>query len=528
MIARRSPALGGVLVVALIASTACQGAPTAAPSGPAGTATTTTEEPSAATPGDATITWASRETVDAAWAVETDDAFVLTLAGVAETLTRTSFDGELEPFLATEWTRTGDTTWEFTLRDGVKFHDGTDVTAEAVVASLTHLLEVEAPARSFNPTSIAAVEAVSGNVVRVTSTTPNALIPLYLASPNTIILATKAYTAEGIDPTEAGTGPFVVTAQNLPTDFTTVRNESYWGGPVALAGVNVQLIPDGSTRATLLQTGEVQVASSLPIPTLPLIEANSDLAIVRGQLARTNSLYMNNARAPLNDVRVRQAIQAAIDIDALANQVLEGAVAPASGPFAPTAPWAPAGATPIAADVEKARSLLAEAGFEEGELKLSLWAYPARAELPDVAVAIQGFLAEAGIVVEIRVADYAALEPDVLAGNYDMLVLSRGYLTDINDPAGFLRADYTCEGEYNLSQFCDPAVDAALEEAVANDDPEARYRVYAEIAQQLQADAVDVFLYNPQELAGINAGIQNFRIHPMEHYLITPELTFSG
>ncbi|MBF8289302.1 MAG: putative transporter substrate-binding protein [Chloroflexi bacterium] len=520
MLHRRSQLLGGLLVATLIV-TACQGT---TPSGtPSATGVTPTDAPSVA-PSDKTLTWASRETVDAAWATETDDAFLLTLSGVGETLIRAGFNGEPEPFLATEWSRTGDLTWEFTLREGVAFHDGTPMDADAVAAALTYLLNVDAPARSFNATSIASVEA-SGDAVVVTSTGPNALVPLYVASPNTVILAAKAYTAGGIDPTEAGTGPFAITAQNLPQGFTLTRNDNYWGGEVALAGINVQLVPDGATRATLLQTGEADIASTLPIPTIPLIEANGDLTVVRGQLARTNSLYMNNSRAPTNDVKVRQAIQAAIDVDAIANQVLEGAVAPASGPFAATAAWSPDGAAPITLDVDRAKSLLAEAGFDEGELKLSLWTYAARAELPDVAVAIQGMLADAGIVVEIRVADYAAMEADVLGGNYDLFLLSRGYLTDINDPAGFLRADYTCAGTYNLSLFCDEAVDAQLEAAVSNEEPSARYAIYADIAAMLQENAVDVFLYNPQELAGTSSKVQNFKIHPMEHYLLTPELT---
>lgn len=521
---RRSPGLSGGLVAALLFA-ACSTSSSPAATGAPGTTGTAESTAPGGAPSDKRIAWASRETVDSAWAVETDDAFVLTLAGVGETLTRTGFDGRLEPLLATSWSRTGDLTWEFTLRDGVVFQDGTPFDANAAVASLNYLLGVEAPARSFNPTAIASAEAVGSNIVRITSVAPNALVPLYVASPNTVILAARAYTADGIDPTQAGTGPFKITAQNLPQSFTLDRNDSYWGGKAALAGLEVRLVPDGATRATLLQTGEVQIASSLPIPTLPQLQADSSIEVVRGQLARTNSLYLNNQKAPLNDVRVRQAIQAAVDVDAIATQVLEGAVVPASGPFASTAAWAPAGATPIKRDVERAKSLLAEAGYGEGELTLSLWTYPARAELPDVAVAIQDMLADAGVNVDIRVADYAAIEPDLLAGNYDMLVLSRGYLTDINDPAGYLRADYTCQGSYNLSQFCDPSVDTELEAAISNDDPEARYTVYSALAERLQADAVDVFLYNPQELAGISSKLQNFKIHPMEHFLITPELS---
>lgn len=481
--------------------------------------------PPAAT--DERLVYASRETVDNAWALETDDAFLLTVLGVAEGLTRNGFDGSLEPRLATEWSRTGDLTWEFTLREGVAFHDGTPVDPANVSAALTYLLTVDAPSRTFNAANIASVEPSGPNTVVVTSTAPNVLIPFFLASPNALVLAPKAYTASGIDPTEAGTGPFIIRSQNLPQGVSLDRNDAYWGGPAKLVGVDVNFIPDPSTRATQVQTGEADIASSIPIPQVPTLEADPNLTVVRGDLSRTNSLYMNNQRAPLDDVRVRQAIQAAIDVEALANTVLEGAVSPGVGPFSPSAPYAPNGAAPIVRDLDKANALLAEAGVAPGSLTLGLWAYPSRAELPDVAVAIQAMLLEVGINVEVRVADYAALEPDLLAGNFDMLVLSRGYLNDINDPAGYLGADYTCEGGFNLSQFCDPAVDAKLAEAVKQDDPEARYAIYSDIASQLQADAVDVFLYHPQELAATSNRVQGFRIHPMEQYLLTPDVSLA-
>jgi peptide/nickel transport system substrate-binding protein len=263
----------------------------------------------------------------------------------------------------------------------------------------------------------------------------------------------------------------------------------------------------------------------VPIPLLPSLEADPNVTVVRGDLSRTNSLYLNNQKAPLDDVRVRQAIQAAIDVDVLANTVLEGAVSPGVGPFSRRAAWAPSGAAPVARNLDKAKALLAEAGIEPGSLTLGLWTYPSRAELPDVGVAIQAMLLEVGINVEVRVADYSALEPDVLAGNFDMMVLSRGYLNDINDPAGYLGADYTCAGSYNLSHFCDAAVDAALAGAVTNSDPEVRYAVYRDIATRLQTDAVDVYLYHPQELAATSNRVQGFVVHPMEHYLMTPAIT---
>lgn len=518
--------LGAFLTIAIVLG-ACSPT-TESPSVSSGESAAPGATTDASTPpatSDERLIYASRETVDNAWALETDDAFLLTSLGVAEGLTRNGFDGSLEPRLATEWSRTGDLTWEFTLREGVTFHDGTPVDPTNVATALTHLLTVETPSRTFNAANIASVEASGANTVVVTSTAPNVLVPFFMASPNALVLAPKAYGANGIDPTEAGTGPFIIRSQNLPQGVSLDRNENYWEGPAKLFGVDVNFIPDPATRATQIQTGEAHIASSIPIPQLPTLEANPDLTVIRGDLSRTNSLYMNNKRAPFDDVRVRQAIQAAIDVDAIANTVLEGAVSPGVGPFSPTAPYVPQGAAPIVRDLDKANALLADAGIAPGSLTVGLWTYPSRAELPDVAVAVQAMLLEVGINVEVRVADYAALEPDLLAGEFDMLILSRGYLNDINDPAGYLGADYTCAGGFNMSHFCDPALDTALAAAVTQEDPQARYAVYSEIATQLQADAVDVFLYHPQELAATSTRVQGFVIHPMEQYLLTKDVT---
>ena len=135
----------------------------------------------------------------AAWAVETNDAFTLTRAGCLETLVKYSNEGEPEPMLATEWSQVEPTTWEFTLRDDVKFQDGTPMDAEAVAGALTHVLEVEVPARAFNADVISGVEATDASTVQVSTPKPDPLVPLRVANPNAGILAPKAYEGEQID-----------------------------------------------------------------------------------------------------------------------------------------------------------------------------------------------------------------------------------------------------------------------------------------------------------------------------------------
>src|SRR5215217_2087569 len=127
----------------------------------------------------------------AGWATETNDAHTLSRVGCLETLVKFTNEGELEPMLATEWNQVEPTTWEFTLRDDVKFQDGTPMDAEAVAGALTHVLGVETPARAFNSDVISGVEATDESTVRITTPVADPLVPLRVANPNAGILAPK-------------------------------------------------------------------------------------------------------------------------------------------------------------------------------------------------------------------------------------------------------------------------------------------------------------------------------------------------
>ena len=141
----------------------------------------------------------------------------------------TAHDGELEPMLATEWSQVEPTTWEFTLREGVTFQDGTPMDAEAVAGALTHVLEVETPARAFNADVISGVEAIDESTVQVTTPKPDPLVPLRVASPNAGILAPKAYEGEQIDIKGTCTGPFTVTEEVPRESLTLEANDELLG-----------------------------------------------------------------------------------------------------------------------------------------------------------------------------------------------------------------------------------------------------------------------------------------------------------
>ncbi|MFB0834364.1 ABC transporter substrate-binding protein [Arthrobacter halodurans] len=462
------------------------------------------------------------------WALESDAAYILSLSGCLETLTRyDESEGKVVSSLATEWKQVSDLEWEFTLRDGVRFQDGTPLTADAVVTSLRHVLDADVPARAFNPTVVSDVEATDARTVRITTPSASPLVPYRLASVNTGILSPSAFAGKTVDPFGTCTGPFVAVSEKPKQSVTLDRNADYWGGEVQLAGAEVRFITDGATRATQVQTGEADISLSVPVSSLSALEAATDVEVLKADSPRTATLYMNNGRAPFDDVDVRKAVGAAIDLNALASSVYEGAALPANGPFAPSEPWAADDAPTPVQDVAVARELLSKAGYT-ADRPLEIIAIVERAEFADVATVIQENLKAVGVPVEIRTAEYAAVEPDLLAGDYDMVLSQRNRLIDIADPIGFLSADYTCDGGYNLSHFCDEDYDKLVAQASETADAQERYRLYGEAGKILQEQAVNVWLVNEQAIDAARTAVGNHTQDPLSRYVVRAETSKSG
>jgi peptide/nickel transport system substrate-binding protein len=462
------------------------------------------------------------------WAPESDSAYILSLSGCLETLTRYAQDeGQVQPSLATEWQQTSPLDWDFTLREGVSFQDGTRMTAESVVAALDHVLDAEVPARAFNRTIISSVSAVDADTVRVSTPVESPLVPYRLASVNTGILAPAAYQGGRVDPFGHCTGPFTPVSEQSGQSLTLDRNDDYWGGEVQLAGAEIRFISNGATRAAQVQSGEADISLSIPVSSVATLESASDVTVLSADSPRTTTLYMNNGRAPLDDEEVRKAVRDSLDLDALAASVYEGAALPATGPFASSEPWADGVGEDQAQDVAEARELLAAAGYTP-DRPLEIIAIVERAESADVATVIQENLKDVGIPVTVETEEYAAAEPDVLAGDYDMLLSQRNRLIDIADPVGFLTADYTCDGTYNLSHFCDPEYDRVIAEAAATVDQTERYALYAEAGRILQEQAVNVWLVDEQAVDAVRTDVLSYEQDPLSRYVLTANTAKTG
>lgn len=442
-----------------------------------------------------------------------DDAFKLSRWSTAETLIRLDEAGTPQPFLATAWERLDTNTWRFEIREGVKFHDGTDLTAERVAASLTAANEAVPRPRILDGVEMS-IE-VDGNAVVVRTADDDPLVPNRLSSPQMAILAERAYGENGVVvPTGAGTGPFELTEINGVTSAHLDRFEDYWGERAKLSGIDADYVGDGTARGAALRTGTAQVVEAVPVSQAALI----DPALIHEvPMPRTNTLYVNTEAGPLTDPALRSAVREAIDRAAIVRTVYEGRADEAKGLLGPALPWADGLRTEI--DFPEAA--------DPAGTQITLGTFTDRAELPEVAVLVAQALTQAGFEVEQDVREYAHIEADMLAGKFDVFILSRATVLDSGDPVSYMVSDFSCEGSFNISQLCDEGVDAALEKAAMTEPGEARQKAIIEAEAAILATGAAVPMLHERVIQGEAPGVSGAVRDPRERVLITEHTTLS-
>lgn len=461
----------------------------------------------------------------AGYAFDADDGGLLTKLGVAEPLVALDRQGNPVPGLATAWVQDG-ASWRFTLREGVIFHDGARLDANAVVTALTYVLGRPAPPRAI--TGIGLQVAAEGPMtVRATTTVPDPVLPLRLSSGSTSVLSPAAYaTGQQPSPVNTATGPLRMTEVRGTEGATLERFDGYWGERARAARVDVRYVTDPQTRELALRSGDVGFTEGLPETSRAGLATDPSVTFSEFPSARTILLQLNQSAPPFADVRVRRAVTAALDRNALA-QALGGSALPASDLFGPAVSYGSTQASPPA-DVPGAQALLAQAGHGSANpLRVRLWTFPNRPELPVLAQAIAAQLQAAGVTTDITVGEYDAQEPEVLAGRYDMFLNSRSYLSDYPDAASTLTSDYTSGGSYAIDQYRSPAFDALVGRLGTVTDPAARAKIYRQAAAMLVTDAVGVPIVHPRNTAA-EQGVTGFVPDPLDLRPVLPALAPAG
>ncbi|TQM90520.1 ABC transporter substrate-binding protein [Roseinatronobacter monicus] len=436
---------------------------------------------------------------------------------------------EVEPALAEEWEISDDgTVYTFALRDGVSFHDGSAFNAEAVVWNFERMLNEDHPYHETGPfplsfffSAIETVEAVDDLTVRFTLSEPYAPFLSNLAYPTGLIVSPAAVMEHGADfgRNPSGTGPFRFAEWRSNERVVVTRNEGYWDGTAGTEAVIFRPITDANTRVAEMLAGGIDVM--VEVPPVAVSQFQGAQHTVHEQAGpHLWFLILNAKEGPFAYQRVRQAANYAINKEALVNDVLEGTATIAAGPTPPAFAWAyNEELEPYPYNPDRARELITEAGAEGASL--TFYVTEGGSGMLDpipMGTAIQADLAAVGFDVTIETYEWNTFLGRVnpgLEGKADMAQMA--WMTNDPDTLPFLalRTDAWPEaGGFNSGYYSNPEVDALLEAARVETDPDERARLYREMQVIVQEDAPWVFVANWMQNAVTSDAVENFQLEP--------------
>ena len=398
-------------------------------------------------------------------------------------------DGSTQPGLATDWEFSDDgLTLTMNLREGVVFHDGTPFDADAVKANLDRGQTLDVSAVANDLAIFTAIEVVDPLTIALTLAAPNATAPLVLSERAGAIASPAAFDTLDLQP--VGTGMFTVSAFEPSVSATYERFDGYWDPEaVQVAGMEFTTIADSLQRANALKAGEID-ATLLDAPQVADVEA-AGLNVDSAPNYLFFHLQMNRTRAGLDDVLVRQALNFAIDREALVEGLFFGLADPAFQPYPAGSPGhVPALDELYPYDPDRARELLAEAGAEDLAFEIVTLNIPSYVQLAEV---VQAQLAEVGVTATI-VETTNVSQTFYVDATGDTTVIQ---WTGRPDPAITAQQLYTDGGFSNPGRHTTDEVMAAFDEAVTVTDPDARTAALESLTTAIVEQAMDVPLYFP-------------------------------
>ncbi|MFA5594548.1 MAG: glutathione ABC transporter substrate-binding protein [Trueperaceae bacterium] len=458
----------------------------------------------------------------------TDSPSATVTSHLYETLFELTPEGDIVPHLVTDFEFVnGGLGLNLTVREGVTFHDGTPLTAEIVKGSMDRFLDPEnAWTFRFLLDAISNVEVTGDYTLELTLANQFAPLLAHLTHSSTAIILPAAAEQHGEDfaSNPVGTGPFKFVSWQRNDAIELERYDGYWGEQPGVSGVRFLTVPENATRMALVESGQAHVAVRVPPQDIARLNAVDGVTVENVSSLRTIFMFMNFTHEPINDVRVRQAINYAIDNESLAEFVLGGAVRPSDAPIAPGI----FGYTPVGDydyNPERARELLAEAGYADG-FSTSLYT-PSGRYLQDIQTveAMQGMLADVGITATIETLEWSAYleKVNAIPGESDVSIGLLGWGTVTGD------ADYGLYPLFHTAQqrpvgsnrgaYSNARVDELLDDARTNTNPDERLAAYEEAMTLIWEDAAWLFLHSETQLVAVRDNVNGLIIHPTERVL---------
>jgi len=414
------------------------------------------------------------------------------------------------PMLATGWKVVNETTWEFTLRQGVKFHNGEAFDAHSVKATMDYIQD---PANKSHYAaywkSVKEVQIVNDHTVRFLTDRPWPSLIDRASLTDFLVLPGKALKELG--PTKLaekpiGTGPFRFVEWRRDERLVLERNPDYWGGAADVSRVTFRFIPEFSARMAALLAGEVDIMKDVPPHAVDAIERSGRAKIRPVVSSRINYLALVNLKpGPMQDLRVRRAMNHAVDVDELITSVLKGRATRICGPLSPAnVDFAPVDC--YKHDPARARALFTEAGIDPAKLALTLDTPSGRYPLDkDVSLAIGAQLQRLGIKTNVVVNEWGTHLDKIKNRNTgDMFFLGWGpsvFGQTVMEPLFQAAQTYSSYGN-------NKAIDDKIARTVTIVDPRGRAAAYAELHQMIRDEAPWVPLWQQHDLYGVAAHVE--------------------
>ena len=419
----------------------------------------------------------------------------------------------IKPLLATSWERLDDLTFQVKLREGVTFTNGEPFDAEAAKFSL-ELGSAEA-AMSNMLSAIERVDVVDDHTINIVTNTPYPLMEISLARSSYMVPPAyfQEVGEEAFNEAPIGTGPFMLEERVSGQRVLLRANPDYWGGTPEIEEVEFRPIQEDGARLAALQTGEIHIATNLPLSNIPRLEETPDVSPVTVEGVRIYLVILDNrpdVGSPLEDKRVRQALNYAIDKEALIDVLFEGRARLVDGQQANANFFGyNADLEPYPYDPERARELLAEAGYPDGIDLTFKYPFGRIANDKEVSEAIAGMLEEVGVRTEQTVLESGEFLNQLVTLQLTPMALA-AYATA---PDAHYQYSINLAGE-RYSYYNNPEYDALVTEAATTTDPEARQALYERAAEIAHDDPPFIYLFTPDDLYGVSDRVQGWQPRP--------------
>lgn len=419
--------------------------------------------------------------------------------------------GNLVPMLAEKWEISSDKKeYTFHLRQGVKFHDGTDFNAESVKFNFERNMEEDSLRRN-EIKDVDSLTVVDPYTIKIMLKQPFSPFLSVLTEKSGMMVSPDAAQKSGKDFVNkpVGTGPYMFKETLKGSSLTLDKNPNYWKTGLPKADKLVyKIIEDSNVALVNLKSGDVDISDKVPFKELEGLANDAKVTLVNDVSFGTSYVYLNTSKPPFDKKEFRQAVDLMIDRDALVKIAINGAGTTAHSPFSSRNFAHGNNDQYEKPNLEKAKDLMKKAGMDSASFSLKVGTLPKDQQVGQM---IQNMLKPLGVDVKLEKLEYGSLDEQIISGNYDMGLTA---WSGRQDPDQSIYDWFISKGPRNFARYTNPELDKLLNAGRAEVDQEKRKLIYDQVMNILHEDVPVVYLYHENIVFGMSKAIQGFEYVP--------------